>query len=145
MLRSSPVSKTWFYFFSLYKQIWLLSYIIRFLGSKFKWLHYFMVNISVLMIVKQSPLMKTPCFITFPCSTILRPPTNHSNVKKLKTMLSYGWKLNIMDKSYTAVTSMGFYFYWLAFFRKSFGQNSLEDVHFVAKDYINTKFSQILT
>lgn len=92
VLRSSPVSKTWFNFFSLYKQIWLLSYIIRFPGSKFKWLHYFMVNISVLMIVKQSLLMKTPCFITFPCSTILRPPTNHSNVKKLKTMLSYGWK-----------------------------------------------------
>lgn len=50
-----------------------------------------------------------------------------------------------MDKSNTAVTSMGFYFYWLAFFRKFFRQNSLEDEHFVAKDYINTKFSQILT
>lgn len=108
-----------------------------------------MVNISVLMIVKQSPLMKTPCFITFPCSTILRPPTNHSNVKKIENNVELWVKmlkqLNIMDKSYTAVTSMGFYFYWLAFFRKFFGQNSLEDVHFVAKDYINTKFSQILT
>lgn len=92
-----------------------------------------MVNISVLMIVKQSPLMKTPCFITFPCSTILRPPTNHSNVKKIENNVELWVKmlkqLNIMDKSYTAVTSMVFYFYWLAFFRKFFGQNSLEGEH----------------
>lgn len=126
VLRSSPVSKTWFYFFSLYKQIWLLSYIIRFLGSKFKWLHYFMVNISVLMIVKQSPLMKTPCFITFPCSTILRPPTNHSDVKKIENNVELWVKmlkqLNIMDKSYTAVTSMGFTFINWHFFVNFLGR-----------------------
>lgn len=49
-------------------------------------------------------------------------------------------KLNIMDKSYIVVIFMGFYFYWLVFFYKFFGQNSLEDVYFVVKDYINMKF-----